>query len=200
MSNSDHLVPLLDTLRDLIAWFDSKTVPGVIIGGVAASLLGRPRVTRDVDAVIILEERLWEDFLKSGISFGFVPRRTDTIPFARKNRILLVHHKPSGIDADISLGALSFEKEMIAHGTSIVLNGVKIPLPRPEDLLVMKTIARRPRDIADIESILDANKTLNLRIVRRWIRAFSASLEMPEILEEFENIVARQRRKNIKKK
>ena len=64
----------------------------------------------------------------------------------------------------------------------------------------MKAIARRPRDIADIESILDANKTLNLRIVRRWIRAFSASLEMPEILEEFENIVARQRRKGIKKK
>jgi hypothetical protein len=50
------LVPLLAALRDLVAWFQDAPTPGMVIGGVAASLLGRPRVTRDIDALVLLDE------------------------------------------------------------------------------------------------------------------------------------------------
>lgn len=68
------LTPLLAALRDLVAWFAAAHVSGLIIGGVAASLLGRPRVTRDVDAVVLLEESEWETFLSRGARHGFMPR------------------------------------------------------------------------------------------------------------------------------
>ena len=44
------LVPLLAALRDWGAWLESERVEGIVIGGVAVSLLTRPRFTRDVDA------------------------------------------------------------------------------------------------------------------------------------------------------
>jgi hypothetical protein len=44
----------LEPLRDLLAWWKQARVRGMIIGGLAVSLLGRPRTTRDVDAVILL--------------------------------------------------------------------------------------------------------------------------------------------------
>ena len=52
MSNKENpLVPLEAALRDLVAWWQDQEISGVVIGGVAVSILGRPRLTLDVDAV-----------------------------------------------------------------------------------------------------------------------------------------------------
>src|SRR5205823_2581071 len=84
------------TLGALIAWLQSENVSGLIIGGVAASLLGRPRFTRDVDVLILLDDDRWEKFLEAGDRFGFVPRIDNAVAFARRSRVFLVHHKESG--------------------------------------------------------------------------------------------------------
>ena len=55
MAEPVELAPLLVVLRDLVAWLDAEKVPGVVIGGLAASLLGRPRLTRDVDALVLAD-------------------------------------------------------------------------------------------------------------------------------------------------
>jgi hypothetical protein len=65
----ESLASLLAALRDLVAWLQATHVSGVVIGGVAASLLGRPRVTRDVDAVVLLDESHWDAFLAAGTQF-----------------------------------------------------------------------------------------------------------------------------------
>lgn len=192
----ESLAPLLAALRDLVAWLQAEYVPGVVIGGVAASLLGRPRVTRDVDAVVLLDEGRWSKFLATGARFGFTPRLSDTLAFAQKARVLLVRHEPSGIDVDVAFGALPFEEEAIARAIWIDLGGdVRLPLPAPEDLIIMKAVAHRPRDLADIESVLDVHPKLDLRRVRRWVREFSAALEMPDILNDLETILTQRRKR-----
>jgi hypothetical protein len=45
---------LLAALADLMKWLDAANMPSMVIGGVAASLLGRPRLTQDADALAIL--------------------------------------------------------------------------------------------------------------------------------------------------
>jgi hypothetical protein len=47
---------LLAALADLMKWLDAANMPSMIIGGVAASVLGQPRLTQDVDALAILPE------------------------------------------------------------------------------------------------------------------------------------------------
>ena len=64
-----------------------------------------------------------------------------------------------------------------------------------EEILIMKAVAHRPRDMADIESILDAHPKLDLSRVRRWVREFSAALETPELLRDFNALVARRRKR-----
>src|SRR3990167_10056021 len=155
MPKKGPLSPLLEALRDLVTWLQCKHTPGVIIGGVAASILGRPRLTRDIDALVMLEEEYWDTFLLDGAKCGFIPRLNDCLTFARKSRVLLVRHKPSGIDVDITFGTLPFEKEAISRAVWFDIKKIRLPLPAPEDLIIMKAIAHRPRDLADIESILD---------------------------------------------
>jgi predicted nucleotidyltransferase len=197
MRKKEPLSPLLDALRDLIRWLHAGEVQSVIIGGVAASILGRPRMTRDIDVLILLEEKHWENFLSEGAQFGFIPRLRDCLGFARKSRVLWVRHKPTEIDVDITFGALDFEKEAITHAVWLDIKKIRLPLPTPEDLIIMKAIAHRPRDVADIESILDAQPKLDLRRVRRWVKEFSKAVGMPEILKDLENVLARKRKKSI---
>jgi hypothetical protein len=193
--HEETLVPLLAALRDLVAWFQDASTPGTVIGGVAASLLGRPRVTRDIDALVLLDESAWGAFLAKGARFGFVPRLSNALTFARQARVLLVRHEASGIDIDIAFGALPFEEEAVARAVWHDVGGIRIPLPLPEDLLIMKAVAHRPRDMADIESILDARPKLDLPRVRRWVREFSTALETPELLRDFNALVARRRKR-----
>jgi len=184
------MAPLVAALRDLVRWLRASRAKGAIIGGVAASLLGRPRFTRDVDALVLLEDNAWAPFLSAGAAFGLVPRRPDALAFARRTRVLLLRHEPSGIDVDVSLGTLPFEEEAVARARSRrVIAGVSVPLVSPEDLIVMKAIAHRPRDIADIESLVDARPALDRTRIRRWVREFAAILHAPELVTDLERVL-----------
>lgn len=191
---SDPLAPLLAALKDLARWTDDQAVPAVIIGGVAAGILGRPRVTRDVDALVRLEPSRWEAFLTAGTRFGFTPRVSDALAFAERARVLLVSHQSSSIDVDLSFAGLPFEDEAIARATRIDLYGLTLAVPTPEDLIIMKAIAGRVRDHADIASIRDAQPRLDLKRIRRWVKDFSAVLERPEIVADLERMLRRKRK------
>lgn len=191
----EALAPLLAALRDLVAWLQATHVPGAIIGGVAASLLGRPRVTRDIDAVVLLDEKDWVPFLGTGMQLGFVPRLSDPLGFAHTARVLLVRHESSGIDIDIAFGVLPFEEEAISRAVWRDIGGISLPLPVPEDLIIMKAVAHRPRDMADIESILDAHPKLDRRRVRRWVDKFSTALDTPEILQDLNALLAQRKKR-----
>jgi len=195
MSETKVLAPLLAVLADLIAWLKASEVAGVVIGGLAASLLGRPRMTRGVEVLVVVDEGRWAGFLATGAKYGFVPRQSNTLAFAQESRVLLVHHEPSGLDADVVFGSLPFERETVARSVWVEVSGVLVPLPRPEDLIVLKAVAHRPQDLADIEAILAAQPRLNLRRVRRWVREFSEALSMPEILRDLETLLSQSRKR-----
>ncbi len=187
--------PLADVLKDLVDWLAAAGVRGIVIGGVAASLLARPRFTRDVDVLVLLEDDRWEDFVASGAPLGFFPRRDGVLEFARRARVLLMRHAPSQIDVDVVIGTLPFEQEVVDRASVVVVDQVSMPLPSPEDLIVMKAVARRPTDLADIESIMDAHPKLDLRRVRRWVREFAATLEAPDILAGLESVLGNRRKR-----
>ena len=170
----------------------AQRVRGMIIGGVAASLLGRPRTTRDVDVLVWIEDAgEWGAFLSAARAYGLEPRIEDPLGFAARSRVLLLHHVPSGIDVDISLAALPFEAEAIARAAPLKLGRIRVPLPSPEDLIIMKAIAHRPRDAADIEAILDAHPDLDRARTRRWVKEFASALETPELLIDLDVLLKR---------
>jgi hypothetical protein len=195
MAKKPSIAPPAATLRSLTDWLKAENVPGLIIGGVAASLLGRPRFTQDVDALILLDEEHWERFLSAGARFGFTPRITDAVAFARRSRVFLVQHQPTGIDVDIALAGLPFEEEAIQQVKRRKIGKLTIPLPTPENLIIMKAVAHRPQDMADIGALADANPRLDHRRIHRWVREFSCALDMPDILTDLEKILSDARKR-----
>jgi predicted nucleotidyltransferase len=113
--------------------------------------------------------------------------------------VLLLRHEPSGIDLDVSLGALPFEEDMIRRARRHRVGSIRIPLPTPEDLIVMKAIAHRPRDVGDIESILEANPRIDEERVLGLVREFAAVLEAPELATDLERLLNNRRQRRRRK-
>ena len=180
----EDVIPLLapvQALQNLIMHFNNQ---GVIIGGVAASLLGTPRYTVDLDAVFLLGFDELPRLLHDAAEQGIEPRIADPVVFARKSRVLLLRHTPSGIDIDISLGILPFEIEMVERSSLFEIGPVKLRLPTPEDLIIMKAVAHRPKDLEDIRSIANSHPTLDRERIRFWVEQFGEALDLPGLWEE----------------
>jgi hypothetical protein len=180
----------LRVLADLTAWLEISRIPAMVVGGVAASILGRPRATRDIDALVILSEDMWAAALAAAERHGIVARIDEPLEFARKTRTLLLRHLESAVDIDVILGRLPFEEEAIARSESHDLGGVRVKLPQVEDLLILKAIACRPQDLRDIEGLLDVHPDVNIDRVRQWVREFATAMTMPDLLEDFEQTIA----------
>jgi hypothetical protein len=174
------------SLQNLLAKFDNR---GVIIGGIAVGFLGRPRFTEDIDAMFLLPVKDIPRFLEAASAENIQPRIKNAEEFARKNRVLLLQHVPTEINIDISLGVLPFEEEMVARGIVKSSEAISLLLPTPEDLIIMKAIAHRPKDLEDIRTIVDNNPHLDQARVEQWVKSFAEVLEIPGLWPKIKAIL-----------
>jgi hypothetical protein len=112
---------------------------------------------------------------------GLKPRLADAVDFARRSRVVLLTHEESGIDVDISLGLLPFEIEAVERSQEYQTGSLIIRLPTPEDLIILKAVAHRPKDMLDIQAVIAAQPQLDTERIAFWVRQFADLLETPEI-------------------
>ena len=186
MTGIEQLSPLLGAIESAGQWLKASSIDHVVVGGVAASILGRPRVTRDVDVLVDVNEEDWESLLNSGSEWGILPRISDCIQFAHESRMLLVRHEASSIDIDIIFASLSYEREIIERATSSLLGEISVLIPTPEDLIVMKAVAQRPRDCVDIEATLDEHPDVDWDYILKWGHEFANALDASDIVTTLE--------------
>lgn len=177
----ETIEPLLAPLEALQRLLERFNEQGTIIGGVAVGFLGQARLTADADAMILLSLDELPNLLLQAKKEGLVPRINNVEEFARRSRVVLLRHAESGIDVDISLGMLPFEVEMVERSQVYQAGALQIRLPSPEDLIVMKAIAHRPKDMLDIEAIIANQPKLDSKRIQFWVEQFAEILETPEL-------------------
>jgi hypothetical protein len=73
----------------------------------------------------------------------------------------------------------------------IDVGGLRMAIPRVDDLLVYKMVASRPQDLRDVEELLLRYvDTVDLPRSRRLVAEFGAVLERSEMLITFDQLVA----------
>lgn len=190
-STSKNITPFKAPLQAVITLLEKFNHQGVIIGGVAVSLLGSPRYTVDLDAVFLLGLDELPELLSQASVLGIESRIPDPAVFARKKRVLLLRHNESGTDIDISLGILPFEVEMVARSRVVKIGTLEVPVPTPEDLIIMKAIAHRPKDLADIQAIVNSHPVLDTGRIQSWVEQFGEALDNPELWQDIEKYLNR---------
>ncbi len=78
---------------------------------------------------------------------------------------------------------------MVERAKTQSFGGLSVRLPTPEDLIIMKAIAHRPKDLDDIRTIADKYPGLDKNRVKEWVRSFGDALELPGLWEQIENLL-----------
>jgi hypothetical protein len=142
------------TLLDIAGLLVKEKIPFALIGGIAVGLRGEPRFTADVDLVIGADIDQALSFLGGLEDSRFEPLFPDAPDVVRSAFLLPLRHKETGIKVDLALGLTGLERQLLDRAEGLRLGGLSIPVATAEDLILLKVIAERPRDIEDVRRIV----------------------------------------------
>jgi hypothetical protein len=190
MNQPEGIEPFLEPLESLQRLLSRFNERGVIIGGAAVSILGKARYTEDIDAMFLLSIKDIPQLLKEASEEGIEPRIDNAAEFARKSRVVLLKHVISNTNIDLSLGVLPFEQEMVERSVIHQVDAaLQLRLPTPEDLIILKAIAHRPKDMEDIRILAGKYQNLDISRIEMWVKQFADVLEMPSLWDDIAGIL-----------
>jgi hypothetical protein len=172
---------------------DQTGAPWMLIGGIAIIARGVRRMTTDVDAVVRGDAVSVEAVLRAMASEQIGARIDGAVAFAQENLVLLARHEPSGIDLDVSFAWSAFELDALRDATEAPFGRVRVRMSTAADLVVLKAIAGRPKDIQDAESLLVLHPDIDVERVRGRVAELAVLAEAPEIATSFDALVQRAR-------
>jgi predicted nucleotidyltransferase len=79
--------------------------------------------------------------------------------------------------------------EMVERGREVTLGSLQLRLPTPEDLIIMKAVAYRPKDLADIQAIAASHPDLDKDRIRFWVEQFAEALDFPNLWNEINKLL-----------
>ena len=169
-----------------------------LFGAQAVIIWGRPRLTSDVDVTIQLRSGHLADFLRDMQTEGFSLRVPDPEPFLARTRVIPFLHTSTQMPLDIVLAGPGLEESFVQRAITVPIEGLAVPVASPEDLIVMKILAGRPKDLEDVRSVLtEQSGNVDVRYMRSVLEILEQALGQSDLLPklEFELMRAsRQRR------
>jgi hypothetical protein len=174
----------------LAALLERLGAPAMVIGGVAVSIHGRPRMTLDADVTIALDVAELPRILEAAAACGFSPRVESPREFAETTRVLPLALDRDGWEVDLVFAGTPYELEAIARAATVSVGGVRLPVVSAADLVIHKILAGRPRDVEDAESIvLRQGDRVDRAFVRETLLGVASFLADDDLRRRVEEIL-----------
>ncbi len=162
-----------EALKDFVRVFNSMSIPYAVMGGLAVRAYGVPRPTYDVDVMLAIEEeRLPELFdaveeegytVPDSYRTGWVDRIAD-MPLVK----FRIYRPTQSVDVDVFLMRTAYQREMMKRRRLADLDIGKTWVITPEDIVLLKLVAGRHRDLGDVEDVRFMEGELDVEYMRHW--------------------------------
>lgn len=182
--------PLAELLAGLHDAFATLGVRWYLFGAQAAILHGAARLSADVDVTVHLGELPLRPLLGALAARGFDPRVPSPERFADENRVVPLVHRESRMPVDLVLAGPGLEERFLARIELRDVEGVPVPLASREDLVVMKLLAGRPKDLDDVAA-LAAGAGLDLGYLRATLGELERAIDRGDLLPSLERMLGR---------
>ena len=147
-------------------------IPYMVIGGQAVLIYGDPRLTRDIDITLGVSIDQFEQVMAALEGLPLEALASDPAKLARQTMALPLVHTSTKIRVDLIFSFSLFERDAIGRAEDKLVGSALVKYVAVEDLIVMKLVAGRPRDIEDVKSILRRNPGLDREAVRERLGLF----------------------------
>jgi hypothetical protein len=173
--------------RDALDLLKSRRIKHVVVGGVAVTVVGEPRFTADLDAVVFVELPALERLLRAAGERGFEVDVAAELAVAREGGSVRISR--GRFHLDLIVRSLFIEDLAYEHSKSRRVFDRLVRFPSPEDLLVLKLVAGRPRDLVDAEGIVRRHGAkLDAGYVERTLTQVCELAEDHAILERWRSL------------
>ncbi|HVT28779.1 MAG TPA: DUF6036 family nucleotidyltransferase [Lacipirellulaceae bacterium] len=179
--------PVEAVFHDFVQLFERLELPYAVMGGLAVRAHGIPRPTYDVDLAILIDRaelpkvvaqiRRLEYDVPEIYDKGWVDQVAG-LPFIKAATFI----DGRSIVADIFLAENNFLRSLISRRIRDTVNGLDAWLVTPEDLILLKLISNRPRDIADVADIVTMQLSLDADYLRHWADELGVRERLEQVL------------------
>jgi len=158
----------MSSIDDFLTVVEERGVRYALLGALAISAIRPFRITHDVDVAVDPAD-LWK--LKQGLSnLGYVLLKNP-----RLGKLEFKHREKGDIDVYTeSISGISV-KLLLDRSLEAELDGRKVRVISPEDALLLKALAGRERDLADIAVIL---LEMGSRLDWDYVKKMGAELDL----------------------
>jgi hypothetical protein len=129
-----------------------ENIPYLIIGGMAVGVLGEPRMTQDIDLIIFTSKNAIPELLDKLKRNGFLLNKKTALENVKQRGAFRIEYK--GLWVDMIISSSEFEESAFKRKKRITLFNKKVNIPSPEDLILLKIVSGREKDILDTKSII----------------------------------------------
>lgn len=157
---------LAASARRALRALNRARVPYAVIGATALAVRGLPRMTRDLDVVVLLDHALAA--LDAVVREGFhsvTPVRRDAEPEAM---YVLRDTRAGGAEVDLVVASGHPESTVVAEAMSASVFGVRAPVATLEHLVLMYLYSNQLRHLGDLARIV-TETAVDLGAVERYL-------------------------------
>jgi hypothetical protein len=159
-----------------------------VFGAQAVIAHGVPRLSADVDVTVALTPDDPEGFAHQMREAGFALAVPDA-DFVRRTRVMPFVHIATGMPLDVVLAASGLEDEFLSRAVPVDLGGVVVPFLRPEDLMIAKVLAGRPKDLEDVRNLWRLHdRTVDAARIRDVLCQLEEALSQADLVSTFNAI------------
>jgi hypothetical protein len=172
----------LDVLRDVSRRLESAGISFMLTGSVAMNFYAQPRMTRDIDVVVSLDETQTEGFFRLFERDYYFDRQSVAYAISQRRMFNLIHN-----DAIIKVDCVvlktdAYRQEEFARRRQISLGDFETWIVSREDLILSKLFwardSKSEMQLGDVRNLLSTDCDMD------YLRSRAKTLKIDELLEE----------------
>ena len=136
-------------------------------GALALGFYAEPRGTLDVDLNIFVDADEPGEALDALSAGGISIDHDHAVATIASRGDLFLRHR--GCRLDLFFNSIPFHASVSRRTREVHLLGARVPILAPEDLIVLKLLFHRHKDVVDIERIVAAGPVLDWAYIRHWL-------------------------------
>ncbi len=184
----------IELLESFARLMHARSWPWYVFGAQAVVAYGRPRMTADVDVTVDIGKESAEVLIRALTDDDFEPRIELSDDFISQARLLPLVHTPTEMPADVVISQPGLQEEFLARTCPVDIGGLTVPLISVEDLIAMKILAARPKDLDDIHGVLTEQvDRIDLEQVDEVLTILEVATDEADLKTRFRKILARVR-------
>lgn len=178
-----------DTLGVLARVLDSRRLRWFVFGAQAVAVRGAPRATQDVDITVQIERSRLRELIDALAAEGLRHRYPDIADELLDRGAVLPLIHACGMEVDLVVAGSGLEALALARATRVAIEGVEVPVAHATDLVVMKVLAGRGKDLDDLRSLL-ASGDVDQDEARDLLGQLQRALAQSDLLPRLEEAIA----------